>query len=161
MVVAVAGSAPVWGPAALQPFDFFRVRRVELVGVRYLAPETVVGAVALRPDASVWDRIGPLAERVRGLAGVGDASVSRRMPGTLRITVREVEPVALAAGADGMITVAADGRPLPYDPSRVAVDVPVVERPEVVLVAALAAVRAADPSLFAQVAWSWTSKAGG
>ena len=160
MVVAVAGAAPLWGPAALRPFDFFRVRRVELIGVRYLAPETVVGAVALKPDASVWDRIGPLAERVRILAGVSEASVSRRMPGTLRITVREVEPVALAAGADGMIAVAADGRPLPYDPARVAVDVPVIERPEVVLVAALAAVRAADPSLFAQIASARPGPAG-
>jgi len=89
---------------------------------------------------------------VRGLGGVAEVAVSRRLPSTLRVTVREVEPVALAAGDDGMIPVAADGKPLPYDPARVAVDVPVIERPSASLVGALAAVRAADPALFAEIA---------
>ena len=150
--LALVVSSPLWGRVALRPFDFFAVRRVELMGIRFLAPEVVMGALGLRREASVWDRLGPLASRVRGLGGVAEVAVSRRLPSTLRVTVREVEPVALAAGDDGMIPVGVDGRPLPYDPARVAVDVPVIERPETALVAALAAVRAADPTLFAEIA---------
>jgi hypothetical protein len=145
---------------ALRPFDFFAVRRVELMGVRFLAPEAVTGALGLRREASVWDRLGPLAERVRGVAGIARVEVSRRLPGTLRVAVREVEPVALAVGDDRMIPVGADGRPLPYDPARVAVDVPVIERPETTLVAALAAVRAADPTLFAEIASARRERGG-
>lgn len=130
------------------------------MGVRFLAPEAVTGALGLRREASVWDRLGPLASRVRGLGGVAEVAVSRRLPGTLRVRVREVEPVALAAGDDGMIPVGVDGRPLPYDPARVAVDVPVIERPEAALVAALAAVRAADPTLFAAIAAARRERGG-
>ena len=157
---ALVVSSPLWGRVALRPFDFFAVRRVELMGVRFLAPEVVTGALGLRREASVWDRLGPLVSRVRGLGGVAEVTVSRRLPSTLRVTVREVEPVALAAGDDGMIPVGVDGRPLPYDPARVAVDVPVIERPETALVAALAAVRAADPTLFAEIAAARRERGG-
>lgn len=160
VALALVVSSPLWGRVALRPFDFFAVRWVELRGVRYLAPEAVTGALGLRREASVWDRLSPLASRVRGLGGVAEVAVSRRLPGTLRVTVREVEPVAFAAGDEGMIPVGVDGRPLPYDPARVAVDVPVIERPETVLVAALAAVRAADPTLFAEIAAARRERGG-
>lgn len=160
LVVVGVGAAlamPLWGPPALRPFAFFAVRRVELVGARYLAPEVIVGSLALRPGASVWDRLGPMADRVRQLPGVAEAAVGRRLPGTLRVSVREVEPVALAVGAEGMVPVGADGRPLPYDPTRVVVDAPVVQRADPVLVQALDAVRMADPALFATIASARTA----
>lgn len=150
-LVAV-GLTPVWGPLALRPFAFFAVRRVELVGVRYLDPEVVVGSMGLRDAASVWDRLGPVAERVRGLPGVEEAVVRRRLPGTIRVVVREAEPVAVAAGADGLVPLAADGRPLPYDPAEAGVDVPVVARADRELAAALDVVRRADPALYAGTA---------
>jgi len=158
--LAIAVASPVWGPSALRPFDFFAVRRVELVGVRFLAPEAVTGALGLRREASVWDRLSPLANRVRGLGGVAEAAVSRRLPSTLRVAVREVEPVAMAVGDEGMIPVGADSRPLPYDPARVVVDVPVIERPGTSLVGALAAVRAADPALFSEIASAREGRGG-
>ena len=150
--VAVVGSAVWWCPLALRPFSFFAVRKVELVGVRYLPPEAVVSALGLRREASVWDRLGALSDRVRSLQGVAEAEVSRRLPGTLRVRVREEEPVALASGEAGLVPVGASGRPLPYDPVRTMVDVPVVERAERALVAALEVVRTADPAFFGAVA---------
>jgi cell division septal protein FtsQ len=144
--------APLWGPAVLRPFAFFRVRRIELDGVTRLAPETVVAALGLRAGASVWDRLGPLAARLRTVPGVLDAQVGRRLPGTLRVRVREVEPVALASGSAGLVPVGTDGRPLPYDPLRAPPDLPVVQRAEPPVVAALDAVRDADPVFFAAVA---------
>jgi cell division septal protein FtsQ len=149
--VVVAGTAAWGGPLALRPFDFFAVRRVELTGVRYLDPDAVLAALRLRNGASVWDRLAPLADRVRSLQGVAEATVSTRLPGTLRIRIREVEPVALAAGGAGLVPVDAGGQPLPYDPARVPVDVPVVERAERDLVAGLAVVRLADPALSSAV----------
>ena len=158
--VVVVASAVWWGPLALRPFSFFAVRKVELVGVRYLAPEAVIAALGLRRDASVWDRLGVLAERVRSLQGVAEVEVSSRLPGTLRVRIREVEPVALASGEAGLVPVGAGGRPLPYDPARVAVDAPVVERAERALVGALAVVRAADPAFFGVVAAARGGPAG-
>jgi len=158
--LALAVSSPLWGPVPLRLFDFFAVRRVELTGVRFLAPEVVTGALGLRREASVWDRLGPLADRVGGIAGIAQVEVSRRLPGTLRVAVREVEPVALAVGDERMIPVGMDGRPLPYDPARVAVDAPVIERPETALVAALAAVRVADLTFFAEIAAARRERGG-
>jgi len=158
--VVVVGSAAWWGPLALRPFSFFAVRKVELVGVRYLAPEAVIAALGLRRNASVWDRLGVLSDRVRSLQGVAEVEVSTRLPGTLRLRIREVEPVALASGEAGLVPVGAGGRPLPYDPVRVMVDVPVVERAERALVGALEVVRAADPAFFGAVAAARAGPAG-
>ena len=164
-VAAVAGVAavvlaPVWGPPALRPFGFFAVRRIELVGIRHLAPEVVTGALGLRRGASVWDRVGVLAARVRGVPGVDEVVVSRRLPGTLRVSVREVEPVALGSGSGGLVSLGPDGRPLPYDPARTALDLPVVQRAEPSIVAALSAIQAADPTFFAEVASARGGPAG-
>ena len=158
--VVVAGSAAWWGPLALRPFSFFAVRKVELLGVRYLAPESVVSALGLRPEASVWDRMGVLSDRVRSLQGVAEVEVSSRLPGTLRVRIREVEPVALASGEAGLVPVGAGGQSLPYDPVRVMVDVPVVERAERALVGALEVVRLADPAFFGAVAAARGGPAG-
>ena len=146
------GLAPLWGPLALRPFAFFAVRRVELVGVRYLDPEIVVGAMGLGEAASVWDRLGPIADRLRRLPGVEDAVVRRRLPATVRVVMRETEPVAVAVGAEGLVPIAADGRPLPYELAGAGVDVPVVSRAERELAAALEVVRRADPALYAGTA---------
>jgi cell division septal protein FtsQ len=158
--VVVVGSVVWWGPLALRPFGFFAVRRIELIGVRYQSPEAVVAALGLRSGASVWDRLGVLADRLRSLPGVADVTVSSRLPGTLRVRIQEEEPVAFAPGAAGLVPVGVSGRPLPYDPARVPVDVPVVDRPARSLVAALAAVRVAEPAFFGTVAAARRGPAG-
>src|SRR5690242_9544048 len=82
-------------PVALRRVAFFRVRQVELVGIRYLDADQVLAALRLSPLASVFDDTEVLADRLRGLPGVADATVSRRPPGSLKVIVREIEPVAL------------------------------------------------------------------
>ena len=57
--VVVAIASPWWGPVVLRRFAFFEVRRVEVVGARYLAPDQIVGALGLKSGASVWQ---PLVE---------------------------------------------------------------------------------------------------
>jgi cell division protein FtsQ len=150
--IVLAGASPWWGPLVLRRFAFFEVRRIEVVGARYLPPAEIAGALGLRSRASVWSDLGGLERRVASLGGIASVRVSRRLPATLRVEVTEVEPVAMAAGPSGMVAVGADGRPLPYDPATAPVDAPVMERASAPLVAALAAVASADPALFADVA---------
>jgi cell division protein FtsQ len=149
-LVAV-GASPWWGPLALRPVRFFGVRRVEVSGARYLAPESVVRALGLRSDASVFDDLDRLAARVRTMGGVDEATVGRRLPGTLVVTVRETEPVALAEGPDDLVAVGPDGRPLPFPAAGSSVDAPVVANADPQLLRALETIRVTDLGLFADV----------
>jgi cell division septal protein FtsQ len=139
-------------PHLLRHVGFFRVRQVELVGVRYSAPAAVIDALRLEPDASVFDDLDVLADRLRALRGIADARVVRHLPGALKVIVREVEPVALVPGANGpLAAVDAAGHPLPYDPSRVAVDLPVAASADSGLVGLLALVQSMDPTLYEEI----------
>lgn len=134
-------------PLVLRRLAFFRVRQVELVGIRYLDADQVLAALALSPRASVFDDTHVLAERLRGLEGVADASVIRRPPASLEVIVREIEPVALVANDRGALApVDADGRAMPFDLA--GLDLPVVQGADSGIVALLARVQAFDPALY-------------
>jgi cell division septal protein FtsQ len=134
-------------PLALRRVAFFRVRQVELVGIRYLDADRVLAALQMSPRASVFDDTEVLAERLRALAGVAEASVIRRPPASLKVIVREVEPVALVANQRGALgAVDAEGQSLPYEPGTL--DLPVVPALDGGVVAVLARVQAYDPSLY-------------
>lgn len=134
-------------PLALRRLAFFRVRQVELVGIRYLDAERVLAALRMSPRASVFDDTEVLAERLRGLDGVADASVVRRPPASLKVIVREVEPIALLANERGALGVVdADAKALPFDLSNL--DLPVVRESDRAVVGVLARVQAFDPALF-------------
>lgn len=139
----------IWmaAPLALRRLAFFRVRQVELVGIRFLDADRVLAALRMSPRASVFDDTDVLAERLRGLDGVADASVIRRPPGSLKVIVREIEPVALVLSARGALApVDADGRQLPFDLE--SLDLPIVQAADSVVVGVLARVLAFDPALY-------------
>src|SRR5258707_4589763 len=156
-VLAWAGAAILvmvgWmtAPLALRRVRFFRVRQVEISGIRYLDADQVLGALRLPAHASVFADTQVLAERLRGLDGVADASVSRRPPGSLKVIVREIEPVALLmSGRGALAPVDADARALPFDLT--SLDLPIVRSggggADSAVVALLARVQAVDPALF-------------
>jgi hypothetical protein len=157
---AGAGAAlAMWfgGPAVLRRLAIFRVRQVELVGVKRLAPDAVIAALRLPARASVFTDTRILADRIRGLAGVADARVVRRLPAALAIEVREVEPAALvpggAAGREGsrssaLMAVDGDGRALPFDPARSGLDLPIAASADRAVVGVLARIQSVDPALF-------------
>jgi cell division septal protein FtsQ len=166
-VLAWAGAAllvmVLWmtAPLGLRRLRFFRVRQVEIVGIRYLDAEQVLAALRLPDQASVFDDTQVLVERLRGLEGVADASVTRRPPASLNVIVREIEPVALLENARGALAVVdADGRPLPFDPASQGgratgtgggLDLPIVRSSGAAdsgVVGLLARVQAVDPALF-------------
>ncbi len=153
---AVLGALALWlaAPSVLRRLAFFRVRQVEVVGVRNLDPDAVLAALRLAPQASVFDDTRLLADRVRGLAGVADARVTRRLPAALQVIVREVEPVALVPAAGGLVAVDAGGRRLPFDPSRAAgggLDLPIAQVADSGIVQVLARIQAFDPVLFQDI----------
>ena len=155
---AVLGALALWlaAPPVLRRLSFFRVRQVEVVGVRNLDPDAVLAALRLAPKASVFDDTHLLADRVRGLAGVADARVVRRLPASLKVIVREVEPVALVPGAGGLVAVDAGGRRLPFDPARAAgggggLDLPIAQVADSGIVQVLGRIQAFDPVLFQDI----------
>lgn len=140
--------APFWGPLLLRQFTFFRVRRVEILGARYVAPSEVLERLSVDTTASVWDPTGPLAARVGAHPEVRHAEITRRLPGTLVVRVFEHIPVALLPGPEGFTAYDAFGRALPIDLTRVRVDAPVLVERDSMLLALLGALRTGMPSLY-------------
>lgn len=122
-------ASPLWAPRALSQLDFFRVRKVEVLGARYTPVEEVLARLAVDTTRSVWEPLEPLADRVRPHPQVEQATVRRRLPGTLVVELTERRPVALAPSREGLRAVDERGVVLPLDPSRTPVDVPVVTAP--------------------------------
>ena len=149
LVIAVVG----WfvAPKVLRRVDFFRVRRVELVGVENLGQETILRGLGLPRHANLFDDIGPIERHAKAIPGVQEAKVSRRPPGTLVVEITEVAPVALVPGRDGLTAMDASGRLLPFDPSVAAPDLPLAARADSLVGRLLGQVLAADPALFAQL----------
>jgi len=156
-LLGVAGSTLLgvgWlgAPLVLRRLTVFRVRQIELVGVRNLAPDAVIAALRLGPRASVFGDTRLLADRVRGLAGVAEVRVVRRLPAVLSVELREVEPAALVVAprgsGRGLVAVDAAGRPLPFDPARSGLDLPIVASGDSGVVAVLALIQSVDPALF-------------
>ena len=129
---------------------FFEVRRIELVGGHYLTPAAVARALAIPRGSSIFEDKAPLEARVLGMAGVREARISRRIPGTLRVTIREAEAVALAERSGRLVLLDARGRVLPFDPTSPAADLPLAD-PDPLVAAVLERVRETDPDLFAGI----------
>jgi cell division protein FtsQ len=167
-VGAVGGSGLIalsWfgAPLALRQVALFRVRQIELVGIRNLAPDAVIAALRLDPRASVFTDTRLLADRVRGLTGVADARVVRRLPSALMVEVKEVEPAALAPPIQrgGLVPVDAAGRPLPFDPARTALDLPIAASRDSGVVGVLALIQSVDPTLFQTITGARAARGGG
>lgn len=144
-------ASPWWGRALLQRMDFFRVRRVEIEGARYVAPDEIVSRLRVDTTASVWDDVSPLEARVREHPQVRDVRIGRRLPGTLVVRVTENPPVALVSTARGLVVTDAAGDALPVDPTKIDVDLPVLASRDTLLLRLLGEMRAQEPALFARL----------
>ncbi len=121
-LTALAAAAPRW----LRRADTFRVRRVDVVGTRYLEPHAVLAASGIGPRASVFDDPAPWRARVLRLPMITDATIERRLPSSLVIRVTEAAPVALARTPD-LVPVDARGAVLPIPPGSADLDLPVLD----------------------------------
>lgn len=159
-LAAVAALALAWigAPQLLKRLEFFRIRRVEIAGLQYLAPAKVVDALALDSRASVFDDLSAAGRRLRALPGIVTARVNRRLPGTLEIALVEAVPVALTPRIGGMALLDASGKVLPFDPATSAPDVPIAATADRVVARVLASVHEHEPALFARVRTAWRVK---
>ena len=151
LAVVASLASPWWGRALLSSFDFFRVRRVEVEGARYVNPDEIVSRLRIDTTASVWGDVAIWERRVRQHPSVRDARIERRLPGTLVVRVTENPPVALVQAAAGLVPVDAAGKSLPIDPSAVDVDLPVLAVRDTTVLRVLGDVRATAPMLFARI----------
>jgi cell division septal protein FtsQ len=142
-------------PLGLRHLEFFRVRRVEIVGLQYLDAARVLGAARIPPRASIFDDHAPVEARLRALPGVTRAAVGRRAPGTLRIELTEADPVALTPKGDRLAMVDARAEVLPFDPLGSSPDLPVLIGGGAQVAGALARAKELDPALFARIDAAW------
>jgi cell division septal protein FtsQ len=153
--VLTAGLAATAAPGILQRLDYFRVRRVEIAGLQYLAPAKVIAALGLESNATVFDDLAAAGRRLAALPGVISAEVRRRLPGTLEIEVVEAIPVALAPRGGGLAVLDSSGNVLPFDPAVSAPDLPVAATADRRIARVLARVQEHDPQMFARVRTAW------
>jgi len=142
---------PLWAPLFMRRMDFFRVRRLEIVGTRYIPTTEIVARAHVDTTRSVWDPMGPITDRVKAHPGVERVAVKRKLPGTLVITVTEYQPIALVSGPQGFRVFDERGVALPIDPSRVDVDAPVLASPDPLLLHLLAGMRRSLTPLYRRV----------
>lgn len=149
--LVVAGAAFWVSPLLLRQLSFFQVRQVELVGLRYLPPESVLVHLGLQSDRNLFESNRDIERRAAEFPGVVSARTRRRVPGTLRVTFLERPAIALAPGPSGMVPLDTAGHPLPYNPEVTGLDLPVLPRADPELVRALWRVRVSDSGLYGEI----------
>lgn len=148
LAAVVVVASPWWARYLASQLSFFRARRVEIVGVRYLAPSEIVARLRVDTTRSVWDDLSVLERRVAAHPQVANVSISRKLPGTLVVNVVENMPIAMVSTERGFLVFDDRGRQLPLDPSRVPVNLPIAARRDTALFRLLARVRAERPRVF-------------
>jgi cell division septal protein FtsQ len=134
-------------PRVLRRSSFFQVRRVEVVGARYLRGPEIVAALRLPQQVSLFDPLEPVERAARAIGGVRAATVRRRWPATLVVRLEEAEPVALTPGRRALVLLDGRGRVLPFDPTRAPADLPVAPTDRAVA-GMLARIKLREPGLF-------------
>ena len=130
---------------------FFRARKVEIEGARYIAPDQIVTRMSVDTSASIWDDAGVWERRIGAHPQVREVRISRRLPGTLVVHLTEVPPVAFVPSGAGLTPYDASGRPLPIDPTAVDLDLPIMPTRDVPALHLLGDVRDAEPQLYARI----------
>ncbi|MGQ0562749.1 MAG: cell division protein FtsQ/DivIB [Gemmatimonadota bacterium] len=121
----VLTGAAAGAPRLLRRWDAFGVERVEVHGTHYLAAYDALVQSGITRTSNVFDDFEPWRARLLEHPLVLDAAIERRLPGTIRITITESEPVALARTPE-LTAVDARGRALPIDPVLAGLDVPLL-----------------------------------
>ena len=151
-LVALAG----FGIARLSGrIEFFRVRRVEVRGARNLRPEEIVRRLPIRPGQNIFDDLTPVRRAADSLEGLEWVRVGRRLPGTIVVTVREADPVALVMRQGRLRLVSEQGQVLAFDPTVSAPDLPVIREADSLVTRLLARVRETDATFFGRIVAGW------
>ncbi len=150
-LVAIIMGAGYGIRAAGRDMAFFRIRKVEIRGAKYLSSSEVLSRLKVDTLASIWDDLEPYRQRVRYHPQVSDVKIGRRLPGTLVVTIEENPPVALIQTSGGLQPYDSLGKQLPIDPARTSLDLPIVATGDPVLLKLVGAIRATEPRVFARI----------
>ncbi|MCS6797740.1 MAG: FtsQ-type POTRA domain-containing protein [Myxococcota bacterium] len=129
-VVAMLGGAVATGRLGvrwLHTSPTFALDAPIVTGTRHLSEAQVLAAAGVRRGTNAF-AADPVVVRERLLAHpwIAEATVTRRLPRTLRIAVREHEPAALLVTSDAVYVVSAEGRPFSRVDGTRALDLPVL-----------------------------------
>lgn len=127
MVAAIGLSVPVWAPRLLATLPAFQVSELRVTGTEHVPPDEI-RALAVAPDASVWDDAATWEARVRAHPMVREATARREGFNTFEIAIVERHPIALVATPE-LRPVSGDGYLLPLDPSSESLDLPIIRGP--------------------------------
>lgn len=126
LIAMAAGTVgAIWGRDLLAELPYFDVRRIEVVGARFVAPDSVVELAAIGSTRSVWEDYRDVEGRLAAHPLIEGAEVRRHGLRTLRLVIREVEPLALVDLGE-LRAVRRDGTPLPIHLAGAALDLPVL-----------------------------------
>lgn len=112
LVVTLIASAVVIaaGSVVASRSSLLHLRHLEVVGATNLTRAEVVRLAAISSSTNVlWFDPGSIERRLESDPWIAGATVSRRLPGTIRISVTERSPVAVIRDEPGFTLVAADG----------------------------------------------------
>lgn len=151
VAVGIVGVGLAGTPRLLSNFEFFEIRQVEVVGLRYLTPDRILDAARVDEAGNLLRGLGEVEDRIRSVPGVANVRLDRKLPGTLRIAIVELVPVAFVIGQEVLIPVDEHAQPLPYDPTASPMDLPILPQGDSALTMVLAEVRRAAPALFDMV----------
>jgi hypothetical protein len=115
----------VFAPIGMRRIDAFSVQRVEVTGVRYLDADAAVAASGITAESSIFDDPEAWTEALLRHPLVTGVSITRRVPGTLRLHIQESRPVAFARTPE-LRAVDERGYMLPADPAAEGMDLPVI-----------------------------------
>lgn len=149
--LALAAAVVLGGPRLLRRMEFFRVRAVEVRGARSLRASDIVRALPIRAGESIFDDLDPVARAADSIPGLDQVQVGRRLPGTIVVTVRESEPVALVMRQGRLRPLGESGQVLDFDLSVAAPDLPMVREADSLVTRFLARVRRSDPAFFGRI----------
>jgi hypothetical protein len=149
--IVLAAAGPFWVPPLLSRMSFFRVRRVAIEGAHFVAPRDLLARLHVDTTVSVWAPLGPLEERVAALPEVRTVAISRKLPGTLVVTITERVPVALVPTPQGFRAYDEGGLPLPIEPSKTTVDAPILARRDTAVLRLLGELRSRAPEFYMRV----------
>ncbi len=113
---------------AVAGMETFRVRTVDIRGLRFLSRSRALSDLDLSPRTTIWVNTDTLARRLEADPLVRSARVRREIPSTLVVEVTERRPIAFVP-TPTLVPVDAEGVRLPIDPTRHALDLPVMEPP--------------------------------
>ncbi len=126
LLMVIMGSAgAIWGRRLLIHVPAFKVKQIEVVGTRLLAPDSVLHRANIDRERSVWQDFSPVAVELMRHPLIEEAEVVRSGLSTVRISVQEVEPLALVRIPE-LRPVREGGTVLPVDPWRLPLDLPVI-----------------------------------